>query len=264
MQTKFDYSKLLFFTYVNEKYYHFVLPYVFSIAQAVPECSVEVVVQNKQKFYDLYGKKISNLVWNSKVSFFSNFWVSNCIISEILEYDKNFDIQKIIPNTVRFLLESININSSKYTYITDCDMLITQSLLTKAIENNISQMEKNKACFFNIKRENREALSGIHFVKNEPYYKHLKDFLKVLKLEHKDDFVKDLNRLSDEGFLYAFVNGAFGDVEKLVEGNERILPGMHLSPNRNKKYMAIKEELIKDPAWEYGFLQFGQKFLNLF
>ena len=60
------------------------------------------------------------------------------------------------------------------------------------------------------------------------------------------------------------VKEMFGAPEKLTEGNERILPGYHLSPNRGKKYTEIKDRLCKEDDWKYAFTQFSPDFLKMF
>jgi hypothetical protein len=240
-----------YFTYVNREYYPFVLPFIFSIIKNTNHF-VEVVVENRKEFFDLYGKKLSNLIYilNDK-SFFRS------IISDIKYYNEN--LNQIIPNTKRFLIEPLSIRTD-YTYIIDCDMLIKPD--DDIIKHNINSMKKNKSCFFNIKRENREVLSGIHFVENKTYYPKLNDFMKMIHTDDKD-FAENINKHGDEGFLYQFVSGAIGDPEKLTKDNERKLPGDHISPNRNKKYTHIKDELCKDDQWKEAFKQFDPKFVEL-
>ncbi len=238
-----------FFTYVNKKYYYFVLPYVFSILKNT-DCDVEVRVENIQKFYDLYGKKIANLqcieLWGTRVT-----------ISEQLT-------TKIIPNTVRFLVSPSEIYKYEYFYITDVDLIIQKEKFEKAMKNNIEGMKRNKTCFFNIKRDKREVLSGIHFISDfDDYFGKLSDFMTNFSVEHKSDFTQAINTLGDEGFLYQFIASTFGDPEELTKGNIRILPGEHISPNRNKKYSVIKDMLYKDDIWKKAFSQFDKRFIIL-
>ena len=235
---------VLFFTYVDEKYHHFVLPYLFSLMKL--NLSADVIVDNKKKFFDTYGKKLANL--HSKVSYSGNTTVHGAYYYG--------DFSKLIPNIVRFVIQPEV--KCKYTYITDCDMIINQEMLEKALENNIDGMQKNNAPFFNIKRENRDVLSGVHFVETMKYYP------KIVQYLDKIEDLSTINAFGDEGFLYKMVKEVFGDPEKLTEGNERILPGYHLSPNRNKKYTEIKNLLCKDEDWKYAFSQFSEKFLALF
>lgn len=246
-------NEICFFTYVNEKYYHFVTPLLFSIVKNVPDCKVEIVVENHKDFYDKYGKQIANLFFKD-VSFLNNNLIRNLYYHELYK--------DIIPNTKRFLLQPIT--KVNFTYIIDCDMLITKKLFDKAVENNIIRMKELKTCFFNIKRENRNALSGVHFVETKKYFPKLSNFLKLLKENSQEDFTKIINAQGDEGFLYNFVAGTWGDPEKLTKDNVRFLPGEHISSNRGKKYTPIKEELCKDEDWKFAFSQFDKKFLELF
>lgn len=248
-----------FFTYVNEKYYYFVLPYLFSILKNTNH-SVIIMVEDQVKFFQLYGKRLANLIY------LLNGKNVNFVITDYGILGKQ--LQKIIPNTIRFLVEPNDIVWTKcnfdYTYITDCDMIITKEDSETAILHNIEGMERNETCFFNIKRPDRQSLSGIHFVKTKEYYECLESFLKDFKEDYPgEEFNKKLNSLSDEGFLYYFVDQQIGKPEELIDGNGRILPGIHLSPNRGKTYPAIKDALCKDPVWEQAFYQFDSDFIEL-
>ncbi len=242
-----------YFTYVNKEYYHFVLPFIFSILKNT-NAFVEVVVENRKEFFDIYGKKLSNLIY---ILDDKSFYRSSII--SIKQYSRHLD--NIIPNTKRFIIEPLT--QADYTYIVDCDMLIKSN--DDTIKHNIEGMKRNKTCFFNFKREKREVLSGIHFVKTSEYYPKLQDFLKLWHVTDpkNQDYPKEINSMGDEGFLYNFVAGAFGDPEKLTKDNKRILPGDHISPNRDKKYPHIKAELCKDEQWEKAFKQFHPKFIEL-
>ena len=254
-------KKVNFFTYVDESYYHFVLPYIFSICHDT-DATVEVVLQSKQDFFNIYGKRLANMCIKDKM--FSIDYSDRVSIKDISVY--NIHAGNLIPHIVRFLITPKNVFKSKYTYITDCDIIVTEKLYVKALENNLAGMLKNRTCFFNIKREGRDSLSGVHFVRNKEYYDKLEGFLMVFVNEYKgqDQAVNKLNLLSDEGFLFYFVKNTFGEPEKLTKDNFRILPGEHISPNRDKTYNAIFKELTKDSNWERAFHQFDVKILNLF
>ena len=234
-------TEVLFFTYVDEKYHHFVLPYLFSLMKL--NLSADIIVDNKKKFFDTYGKKLANL--HSKVLYSGNTTVHGAYYYG--------DFSKLIPNIVRFVIQPEV--KCKYTYITDCDMIITKEMYEKAIENNIKNM---KSGFFNILRDSGPKLSGMHFVETKKWYPKLAQYLKNF------EDISKINQFGDEGFLYKMVQETIGDPEKLTEGNKRIMPGYHISPNRNKKYTEIKAELCKDPAWEYAFTQFSPDFLKMF
>jgi len=185
-----------FFTYADEKYYHFVLPFIFSVLKNT-DAKAEISLINKKKFFNVYGKKLANLkilfpTVNSKITFTEQLSTA------------------VIPNTMRFITAPMQ--GSDYTYITDVDMIIDSNKYQKALKNNLEGMKRNKTCFFNFVREKQEKLSGIHFVKTKEYYPKLIQFLKLFKKTHKDDFVKDINGMGDEGFLYNFVKGTFGDL----------------------------------------------------
>lgn len=234
-------NNVTFFTYADEKYYPFVLPYVFSILKNT-NADVMVLIENEKKFYDEYGKKWANL-----------FYCIDFGLSKQWAID-TFDKNGVIPNTVRFLISPKRL-VNKYTYITDVDMIITKDKYENAMENNIKNM---KSGFFNILRDSGPKLSGVHFVETKKWYPKLAQYLKNF------EYISEINAFGDEGFLYKIVKEMFGDPEKLTEGNERILPGYHLSPNRGKKYTEIKDRLCKEDDWKYAFTQFSPDFLKMF
>ncbi len=238
-----------FLTYVNKEYYHFVLPFMFGIMKNT-NAWAEIIVEDQRDFFDHYGKKIANLMQLEPRGKFYGIDIHGAD-----------DFKGVIANTQRFVRSPKELVS--YTYIVDVDIIMDKAKYKAALKNNLEGMKKNKAAFFNFVREGREVLSGIHFVKDKDYYPKLEKFLKELKKQHKDDFIKNINAMGDEGFLYQFVKSAFGDPKKLTKGNERILPGDHLSPNRNKTYPHIKEFLCKDKKWEAAFKQFDPKFIEL-
>ena len=232
-------NNVTFFTYADEKYYPFVLPYMFSILKNT-NADVEILVENEKVFYDTYGKKWANIYHGTDLN-------QQC---SIYSFNKN----GVIPNTIRFLTSPKRL-VNKYTYITDVDLIITKDMYEKAIKNNIDNL---KSGFFNILRDSGPKLSGMHFVETKKWYPKLAQYLKTF------EDISKINQFGDEGFLYKMVQETIGDPEKLTEGNKRIMPGYHLSPNRNKKYTEIKETLSKDPDWEYAFTQFSPEFLKMF
>jgi len=237
-------TEVLFFAYADENYYPFVLPYIFSVLKNTND-SVEIIVSDKKKFYDMYGKKISNI--------FSNCDVNANRFKDIESLSKN-----IIPNLLRFMIVPRTISDSKYTYYTDVDMLITKKLYKLALKNNIEKMDKNKTSYFNIVRPSGIHLSGIHFVNNKKYYPKIISFL---------DNVKDTtkyNNMIGENFLYHMMTEVFEDPSVTCKDNKRILPGHHVTRNVLRKYTDIKAELCKDPEWEYAFTQFSPEFLKMF
>ena len=241
---KINQNDVTFFTYADEKYYPFVMPYVYSILKNTTS-NYRIIIDNLENYYNQYGKKWANIQHNCihKWSGQQNYYTENTI-------------KNIIPNSIRFMY--IPPKATKYTYITDVDMIITSDMFEKALENNIEGMKRNQAPFFNIVRDSGPKLSGVHFVETKKWYPKVVQYLK------KFEDISDVNQFGDEGLLYKMVKECFGDPEKLTEGNERILPGYHLSPNRGKKYTDIKNRLCKDEDWEYAFTQFSPDFLKMF
>lgn len=235
-------KNVTFLTYANSKYHHFVLPYIFSILKYT-DANIEIRMPDTLFFFEKYGKQLSNI---------KHIFGKGKLVS----VTDSTTCNGIIPNTIRFL--EWPFTQSKYTYITDVDMIIIKDQYEKALENNINGMKKNKTCFFNFVRPQGGRLSGIHFVNTREYYAKIDNYIiKIKNLRHEI-----INRQGDEGFLYNMINDVFGKPEDLTKNNKRILPGWHLSPNRNQKYTHIINELGKDDDWKYAFTQFSDKFME--
>lgn len=119
-------SSLLFFTAVNSKYHQFVLPFIWFAAQFNHDSAFEI----------LFTDEISNEVENGVK------YLKECLpISDILLRKINTNI---VPQKLRFL-ETPTYNST-YTYISDIDILICESILDFHKNNLIDN------CYHNVIR----------------------------------------------------------------------------------------------------------------
>ena len=119
-------SSLLFFTAVNSKYHQFVLPFIYFAAQFNHNSIFEIL------FTDEIPGEIKNGVKYLK----EYLSISNILLRKI---DTN-----IIPQNLRFL-ETPTYNST-YTYISDIDILICESILYFHKNNLIDN------CYHNVVR----------------------------------------------------------------------------------------------------------------
>ena len=119
-------SSLLFFTAVNSKYHQFVLPFIYFAAQFNHNSIFEIL------FTDEIPGEIKNGVKYLK----EYLSISNILLRKI---DTN-----IIPQKLRFL-ETPTYNST-YTYISDIDILICESILDFHKNNLIDN------CYHNVVR----------------------------------------------------------------------------------------------------------------
>ena len=119
-------SSLLFFTAVNSKYHQFVLPFIYFAAQFNHNSIFEIL------FTDEIPGEIKNGVKYLK----EYLSISNILLRKI---DTN-----IIPQNLRFL-ETPTYNST-YTYISDIDILICESILDFHKNNLIDN------CYHNVVR----------------------------------------------------------------------------------------------------------------
>lgn len=119
-------SSLLFFTAVNSKYHQFVLPFIWFAAQFNHDSAFEI----------LFTDEISNEIKNGVK------YLKECLpISDILLRKINTNI---VPQKLRFL-ETPTYNST-YTYISDIDILICESILDFHKNNLIDN------CYHNVIR----------------------------------------------------------------------------------------------------------------
>lgn len=119
-------SSLLFFTAVNAKYHQFVLPFIYFAAQFNHDSAFEI----------LFTDEIPNEIKNGVK------YLKECLpISDILLRKINTNI---VPQKLRFL-ETPTYNST-YTYISDIDILICESILDFHKNNLIDN------CYHNVVR----------------------------------------------------------------------------------------------------------------
>ena len=119
-------SSLLFFTAVNSKYHQFVLPFIYFAAQ----------FNHNSIFEILFTDEIPGEIKNGVKYLEEYLPISNILLRKINT--------NIIPQTLRFL-EAPTYNSI-YTYISDIDILICESILDFHKNNLIDN------CYHNVVR----------------------------------------------------------------------------------------------------------------
>lgn len=226
-----------FFTYADEKYKHFIYPFIFCNHQIMPKgCSEILVDQNivLEVLRDPLFLKLKTLG--------AAFWIFS-----------RMETDKVIPNAVRFI-ESPGMKR-KYTYICDIDIMH----LDADFSTEINQMTVHKSCFSNVVRPDSKRLTGLHFVETDDYYGNIN----LCDLPAGHEF------MNDEELLYYLVDKSFGPPQALACANRRPVHGVHLSPNRSPNgvpgwnYLAYKDkilELAKNKDWRDLFPLFDEKF----
>jgi hypothetical protein len=185
------------FTSCNRTYEPFALPHIVSALQHNDDVAVEVCVEQP----DRYAKENK-----TALSLITEFFPDRMLI-------RGGNFKGMVPNSVRFL-EQPELQS-KYTYISDIDILILQENITTI---HVKHMKKTDLPYSNVLRPGSERLTGLHFTKTTAHY----------PLAIPDNL--DLKG-NDERILYRLV------VSKglpLPDPEDRFRPmhGYHLSLNR--------------------------------
>ena len=139
--------------YADDNYFKFVAPFIFFALSYNPKAHVEVILIDKDRFFNEYKRSIVELE-----NIFKNHFS--------LVQDKLVDT-KVIVNTRRFLHQS-KINSD-YIYIGDIDILIMEDLKSK----HTSIIKNHKVPFSNKIRnpdEDYKRLTGLHFISKDAMY----------------------------------------------------------------------------------------------
>lgn len=149
-------KKTLFYTCVNEKFWAFGLIYPIFVLNSNPNALVEIGVENalhfKHKFkhiIDFYNKNYPGRVLFTGVSFTRMTW---------------HGLQKIVPNTVRFITQPKT--KADYVYIGDSDIFVDEEITPLHLKN----IEENGLDFSNIVRPGKKRLSGLHFIEYDKMY----------------------------------------------------------------------------------------------
>jgi len=198
-------STLLLFTYADEGYYKFVIPYIYFALRNNPNAVVEICVEDHEKF---------RAVNKSAEERLHNIYPGRFLIRE----SSLGKTQNIIPNTVRFIENPVM--RAEYLYIGDIDILVFDDVLA----THTGLMKRYGIPFSNVVRQDsinsgRLRLTGLHFCLYKDYYP-VPDCSDI-------NFTKD----NDEHVLYRIM----AKKGMMVPNEFQIRPecGIHMSTNRD-------------------------------
>jgi len=209
---------LLIFTYADKNYDFFVVPYIYFALNSNPDCFVEVAVEDINTFITNNSEAIEKL----KGLYGANFLIRQ---SNALSKYPN-----ATPNVIRFIEEPIN--TSKYVYIGDIDLLIFENI--KSV--HLDYINKYGLPFSNIIRDSSVSnprLTGLHFCQ----------FDRMYPLPDISDL--DLKLLNDEHVLYLIMKRKGFMVPDSFR--ERPECGIHLSLSRDSlgRYTGTRDSNFK-------------------
>jgi hypothetical protein len=189
----FDTADLTFLTCATGKYLNFIDPFIFFAKRSNPNCHIEIFVSDPNLM-----KKYPNVTFNS------------------------------LPNgkadTLRYIVEPTN--KTKYTYITDIDILYTELVCPF----HLIYM-KNEFTFSNIVRTNKtNRMSGLHFVLTDQWYFDTKQARSEANVNGQD-----------ENELYKIVKKTYPQINLSSGLGSRPVHGIHCSFGR---------AIYKVPGWE--------------
>lgn len=140
---------LLFFTCVNRQYHVFATLYPLFALISNPAARVEIGVSDYDSFREMYPNVI-------------NFY--NAAYPEKVRYTPLVNVEKILANSVRFLIQPTL--KADYVYIGDADIF----LLDENILNyHLDFMERHQSDFSNVLR-NENQLTGLHCIAYDKMY----------------------------------------------------------------------------------------------
>jgi len=188
---------------VSKNYKNFVEPFIAFCNESNPGIHIELWIDNPDKFSKFENEKIK---------------IHKLPIKNASAY------RYIVEPTLK----------TKYTYISDIDILYTEIILPF----HLIQIKKTGLPFSNIVRKNELRLSGLHFVDSEAWYRDTQKTRKNLeKLYH------------DEKMLYHIASENY-DISKVPVGLvNRPVHGIHCST----------EGKPRDPYSAFGWEITGQK-----
>ena len=152
-----------FFTVANRAYELFVLPYAASVLIHNDDARVEVCVEDADEFADANAEALAALdrgFGKARCLFRDMAWMQQAGASVPAG-------AKVSPNSLRFL--EVPVVATEYTYISDVDMLILESVSDK----HLRRMAHTGLPYSNVLRPGgakERALSGLHFTRSDAYY----------------------------------------------------------------------------------------------
>lgn len=205
----------------NGLYEDFLIPFTFFCLLFNKNAHVEIIVLDPNNFNKKYNKEINSI---RKIN--DNFLIRK----------PQYKLNKHIPNTYRFF--EVPTVQSKYTYISDIDIMYMEDILYKYLDNwplvaPALSTTPSYLPYSNMLRTKENCrLTGVMMVKNDIYYTN--EFIKCQKkyyninIANNDELIlgkmcEEIHGLPDYSFRY------------------RPIYGIHFSPNRGKdKKMHLK------------------------
>jgi hypothetical protein len=184
-------------------YNSFLIPFTFFALLNNDNSHVEIIVKNPEYFKKIFKKELELLQ-----KFNNNFIIRKY----------QYKINHHIPNTYRFFERPVV--ESKYTYISDIDIMYLDKNITSLYEKKWPQ---NLPYNNMLRYKNNVRLTGVFMVKNNEYY--TDNFFNI-----QNKYYKNHKRDNDEIILGKMCR----EVHGLPNFNHRFRPiyGIHFSPNR--------------------------------
>jgi hypothetical protein len=223
-------------------YEDFLIPFTFFSLLFNENSHVEIIVLDPDNFKKKYKKEINTII---KIN--DNFLIRK----------PQYKLNKHIPNTYRFF--EVPTVQSKYTYISDIDIMYLENLLPKYLDNwpivnsELPSVSPSFLPYNNILRTKENCrLTGVTMVKNDIYY--TDKFIECQKKYYNMNV-----NLNDELLLGKMCN----EIHGLPDFNFRYRPiyGIHFSPNRGiSKKMALQTNKL----YYNTFLNIAKKYQDVF
>lgn len=217
---------------IDTCYEDFLIPFTFFSLLFNKNSHVEIIVLDPDKFKRKYNKEIASIK-----QFNENFLIRK----------PQYILNRHIPNTYRFF--EVPTIKSKYTYISDVDIVYLEELLPKYLSS-----WPNNLPYHNILRPNLKysRLTGLMMVINNKYYT---DGFKKCQKKHYDMNVTS----NDEVILCKMCK----EIHGLPDNNFQYRPvlGIHFSPNRGENKTMPLRTYTK---YKDAFLDIATKYPNLF
>lgn len=230
--------KTLFLTCANEPYYHFAVPFIYTIFKTQKDCSVEIFVESEREFTNRNKKSLELL---------DEMFDAEFVITET-------SFKGACPNTIRFIRTPTL--KADYVYISDIDIFYTEKNIA---QRHLNFMRTTGQDFSNIMRPKTDRMTGLHFSKWDAYY------------PIPENRNKQFDYRSDEVALYHIVKLKTG-VEPNRDLNMSFRPvhGIHSSPNRkidgqmnwgiDRTRALCWKKMTEDDDWQKLFPTLNQRF----
>ena len=177
---------LLFFTCVDRRYEHFIVPFLHFARISNPGSSFEIMVEEPSRMAP----------------------EPDCVFAKL----------NAAPARSRFIEKPET--KSKYVYITDVDIMITDPVP----EFHIRKMAETGFSFSNVVRyDSATRMTGLHFVDSERWYR---------DTETSRAKYRKLRGPGDEVMLFHIVNETYPGISVSRSYSDRPVPGIHCSPHR--------------------------------